>query len=478
MFVFDNILFICKVYFCDHTCNNITIYFMFQKLCLSEKKLLNQRICFSMDVESQLVSYFKSLKSKHILSDVVSSLCLNHFDPNDQHQKIEILDCMINKLTDELISHSSPPQTSQQKPYKTREEIRELLCIGYLRKKANKYIPTDINYIINTYFGDGLMTLSVPKYRFNTYKSDSRVYEPAHGLSIKLHWSGNPKYVTLQQTEFPKNVARIFTLLSVKIYANDGMNEDLICDYKLIQTLFDSTSNQKGYIRYFPVEKSKLNNLESITIECYMDILSIIYNKKFYKYSTYNPKYRWPVMKRNERLLSLIPLIPSYHLCKTHCHWRISDKILYETAMQRKYAVGQICQSHHTGPIIGDGEFDDCFRLSMFSLYSCFYIEIELLRIPKWILDAHSYHRHYHSFRPKDEIISMDIQCNANLNGIEDIKRGRTNIFMEKYNNTWTKCCAKFEKETIFKVSMLESVHLETLNELWFDVSIDVVVLI
>ena len=104
------------------------------------------------DTFSSIKSYLPSLQSTYILSEVISSLSINTFDQNNKLQALDVLDCIIQKLTAKLLYLKDIDPGTNANYSLAISYNRILLIHGYIKNHLRQYIPKDIVQEIHKFY--------------------------------------------------------------------------------------------------------------------------------------------------------------------------------------------------------------------------------------------------------------------------------------------------------------------------------------
>ncbi len=303
------------------------------------------------DIKKGIDAYLPSLEAKYFISHVIKTLKLTNFDPNDDTSNIQLLDCMISKLTQKLLSLDD---SNQPKNYSLSSSLnRQLLFSGYIKQNFHQFIPNDIMQFIFKFYETSFTWFiegeSMEKFRNCKFK------DVMHGPQFAMNG------ITFELTLCPQGWIRkgyiaCYLELMDKLDAIKAISANITMCIKELNLVYKAskTWNKKAdgtgiNDKMMPFADVKM--MDSLTIDCYIDVLYIEYD---------------PVLKLDPLILS--PMIPV--IKDTEFIWNIDDILLTKI---KNTGYKWIYQS--------DNFYDNCLMLEAMVYQENMKLGVKLLRL-------------------------------------------------------------------------------------------------
>ena len=306
----------------------------------------------STKTTSSIEKWLPSLKSKQIIPSIMSQI--TDFDINDDKSKIGVLDAIISKLTQKLLSLND---STQPKNYALSKHTKHLLLDGYINKywyfDSQRHFPNDLILLIYKYYDYSLIWIikDTKMSEFRAAKYRDIMYGPKLELRgvlfqitlCPMGWKTHGYMTCYIELEMEKNIKCI--CINAVIYI-----KEFNLWYKAAAH-FDRADGWGIHSKLFPYHKVK--NVESLTFEYNIDIMYIEYKQK-------------SNMKLEPLILCTVPEIED-----TEFIWNVDDDLLEE-----------IKNIKGVWFYYSDNFMDNCLTNYLSISDSSFWIGLTLLRMP------------------------------------------------------------------------------------------------
>lgn len=240
----------------------------------------------------RLKTHFDGLGSKHYLSAVVHNLSITKIDIFNDIQMLNILDCLIHKLTNKLLLFQ---EIKDSKYYSlAKQENKHLLVHGYIGHFAlNTYnhIPSDIIDFIFRFYDNTIVWRIENEHMDKVRNAINEEYVQGPKFSVKSAINApeitadlrlttydhkdisytklNTLWLTLQ--DFPENIEVI--VLSISLFQKETGS----MEQRVTRVMPHNHDYKKFTVDALVVGFDNLIKYDSLTMECTIDILYVIH---------------------------------------------------------------------------------------------------------------------------------------------------------------------------------------------------------